>query len=134
MSQFLNRLSVWPLDDGEHFELNDVFRFNDDVLDLITVPKLFVTDGGSIPVIFRNIISPTGKGFRAYVIHDWLYAIQICSKEDADKCLLRALAVCQFNALGEEVVYAAVRDGGQAAWNEDSKNVEYNRNLGGIHV
>lgn len=131
MSEFVNKLIVTPLPDGKHWELLADFAYQDDVLGLITVPMDFVTDGGSVPPLFTNIISPTGMGFRPFVIHDWLYAVQTCSKEEADRCLLRALQSIGFNHLGEDVIYAAVRDGGQPAWDEDSKHVAEVRALQG---
>ena len=132
MGKFPARPALAPLDDGIHWELLNRFYYDDDILGIITVPVGFITDGGSIPQLFQNIISPTGKGLKAFIIHDWLYAIQTCSKDDADNVLLRALRDCNFNHIGDDLIYRAVQDGAQEAWNEDSKNVTSARALGGL--
>ena len=38
----------------------------------ILVPEGFVTDGASIPPLFRGIFSPTGRYFGAAIIHDYI--------------------------------------------------------------
>lgn len=42
----------------------------------VTVPAGFVTDGASIPFVFRWLFSPTGKYFGAAIIHDYLLVSQ----------------------------------------------------------
>lgn len=136
MSQFVNRLIVNPLDDGENWKLIFPLRYQDDSLGLIVVPPGFVTDGGSVPPLFRNIVSPTGKGFRAFIIHDWLYGTQTVTKDQADECLFGALKVCNLNIVADEIIYKAVADAGVYAWEDDKKNIAANLALvsqGGIH-
>lgn len=38
----------------------------------INVPTGFVTDGASIPFMFRSIFSPTGRYFGAAIVHDYI--------------------------------------------------------------
>ena len=38
----------------------------------INVPSGFITDGASIPFMFRWIFSPTGRYFGAAIVHDYI--------------------------------------------------------------
>ena len=38
----------------------------------VEVPKGFITDGASIPIMFRAIFPATGKYFSAAIIHDYI--------------------------------------------------------------
>ena len=38
----------------------------------IRVPWGFISDGISLPIYLRWIVAPTGSGFNAAVVHDWL--------------------------------------------------------------
>jgi len=40
----------------------------------VRVPAGFITDGASIPWIFRRMFSPTGRYFGAAIIHDYILA------------------------------------------------------------
>ncbi len=42
----------------------------------VIVPTGFITDGASIPLIFRWLFSPTGRYFGAAIIHDYLISIK----------------------------------------------------------
>lgn len=42
----------------------------------VTVPKMFVTDGASVPRAFHNILAPmAGAHAEAAIIHDFLYSL-----------------------------------------------------------
>lgn len=101
--------------------LSEDFQVNDDVLGLITVPKGFITDLGSIPRIFWNIVPPEGPATDGYVIHDWLYASQKTTRLQADQTLNRLMAALQVGWLARETVYGFLRVGGWIAWNSDAK-------------
>lgn len=108
-----------PHADGVNWTFARRFAAHDSILGDICIPEGFVTDLGSIPKIFQNLISPEGKPLRGYVLHDWLYAVQKCKRADADALLFRA-----FKAVGEKawkrwVVYIALRLGGWGAWRHD---------------
>lgn len=47
----------------------------------VIVPTGFITDGASVPRIFRGIFSPTGRYFGAAIIHDYI----IVKEEDWPK-------------------------------------------------
>jgi hypothetical protein len=38
----------------------------------VKIPKGYVTDGASIPRLFRGIFSPTGRYFGAAILHDYV--------------------------------------------------------------
>jgi hypothetical protein len=50
----------------------------------IRVPRGFVSDGISVPLGFRWIVVPTGEGFNAALVHDYLLS-QGYSWEDANE-------------------------------------------------
>jgi hypothetical protein len=113
-----------PLDlelqkDGFHYKLLREFRVIDGVLGKVVVPVHFITDLGSIPRIFWNIIPPNGKPTDAYVIHDYLYAKQNFPRVEADICLLRMMESLDVSWFQRWIVYLAVRLGGWIAWKED---------------
>lgn len=117
-NRFVTRLAVVQLD-GKNWKLLEPLEYLDDELGMITAPKDFHTDGGSVPPAAQGFINPFGAGFRAFVIHDYLYATQKFTREQSDDCLRRALEVCGENWFDGDVQWRAVRDGGEAAWKDD---------------
>ena len=101
--------------------LDQNFQVQDDVLGLIVAAKYFITDLGSVPRIAWNIIPPLGPATLGYVIHDWLYATQPCTRAKADDCLLRLMGQFGVGYVARYTVYWALRAAGWAAWNEDAK-------------
>lgn len=72
------------------------------------VPAGFVTDGASVPVMWRWRFSPTGQYFGAAIVHDYLL-VQTGSWEVANKefdAELKALKVSNFERI---VLMASVR-------------------------
>lgn len=57
--------------DNRRWALNErvVWKGNEDT---ISVPRGFITDFATIPKFLHGFIGPTGKYWRASVIHDWL--------------------------------------------------------------
>lgn len=121
MNQFLTRFSGEQLDDGVNWRVISELRYQDELLGFLTVPAGFITDGGSIPPFFQGLINPYGKGLKAFVVHDWLYATQKFNREQSDECLRRALGACGENILDQETQFNAVRFGGSQAWFDDQK-------------
>lgn len=119
MSGFTSRLAASQCDDGVHWSLTEDLHYNDDKLGLIVVPIGFVTDGGSVPPFFQEFVNPYGKGFKAFAIHDYLYATQKFTREESDECLGRALNACGENWFDSKTQTDAVRLGGEKAWEED---------------
>lgn len=79
------------------------------------------TDGGSIPKIFQNIISPLGCYLLAFLVHDILYAGELCTRKEADWILLELLEYLGANWLRRNEIYSAVRLGGGFVWSGHTK-------------
>jgi hypothetical protein len=54
--------------------------------ELVIVPRGFETDYASIPRAFWVILAPTGKHTYAAVVHDYLYASGLKTKEEFSGC------------------------------------------------
>jgi hypothetical protein len=113
-----------PHADGVLWTLENTFVIHDNVLGSMMIPKGFVTDLGSIPKIFQNIISPEGRPLRAYLGHDYLYAMQEFTRAESDACLLRMMKSLNVGLIERWIIYIAVRFGGWIAWNEDAKKLK----------
>ena len=124
MDNFPNELDMRLLLDGFHWKLLHDFEVEDEVLGKIIAPVDFITDLGSIPRIFWNIIPPNGKPTYAYVIHDYLYATQKTTRKQADDCLFRMMDSLGASTIENWTVWSAVRIGGWTAWNLDGKKIK----------
>lgn len=91
---------IWELDNKQRLE----------------VPKGFKTDLASIPRIFQNILSVTGKSRRAAVGHDYLYRAHIGTRKEADEFLRLALIAEGMNPITAGIYWSGVRIGGWVAW------------------
>lgn len=88
----------------------------------IEVPVGFLTDLGSVPRIFWNIIPPIGKPLRGYVLHDWLYSCQMFTRAKSDGVLLEAMGVAGVSWPKRWTIYLAVRAGGWISWNAHKRD------------
>ena len=126
MSGFLNPLKVELLDDGVTWKTLESFDY--DIGEVggqkIIVPAGTLTDFGSVPQLFWNIISPIGKATRPYVLHDHLYKRQQFSRAMSDFVLLEALDVVGVNFVKRQSIYYGVRCGGWVAWSKHKKDNE----------
>jgi hypothetical protein len=129
MMQISTPLVVTPMPDGVLWMLVEDFLVVDDVKGEIRVPKGFQSDFGSVPKLFRNIISPTGKGVWGFVLHDWEYGTQTMSRDDADHLLIRWLEFCGEDTVESNVIFDALRIGGEIDWDEDKSDIEKNLSL-----
>lgn len=93
---------VWELDNKQRLE----------------VPEGFITDLASIPRIFQNILSVTGKSRRAAVGHDYLYSAHIGTRQEADDFLRLALIAEGMNSVTARIYWLGVRAGGWIAWKD----------------
>jgi hypothetical protein len=82
----------------------------------LNVKPGFPTDGGSIPKIFQNIISPLGCYLLAFLVHDILYAGEFCTRTEADWILLELLEYLGASWIRRNEIYSAVRIGGSFVW------------------
>ena len=87
--------------------------------ELVIVPRGFETDYASIPRAFWIVLAPTGKHTYAAVVHDYLYASGLKTKDEADKIfydiMLADLDVDKWQAW---TMNQAVKYFGYKAWNE----------------
>ncbi len=121
MSSFVTPVKLEMLDDGYHFKLLETFVYHIGELgskDNITVPAGFVTDMGSVPKLFWNIVDPWGKASKAFLIHDWLYETKERSRLVSDAILLEAMEVLGVNWFKRNLIYRAVRLGGWVSWSK----------------
>ena len=92
--------------------------------DSITVPAGFITDFASVPRLFWRLFPPWGKYGKAAVLHDYLYHKQRRSRREADAIFLEAMGVLGVPWLSREMMYAAVRAFGWAAWRSNRRKKE----------
>lgn len=114
-------LIVEYLNDG-NFKLVDDFKFYLNEKNIFTIRKGFITDFGSIPQFFQNIVSPIGKATKAYVLHDFLLSEMYKSNKQAvvngillndrkicDDILYQALLRLKVNKIQAKLIYFCVR-------------------------
>lgn len=119
MSRFLSPLKALDLADGRSRRLLEPFRYRSALLDrVIEVPAGFVYDGASIPrPLWWLIGSPfTGRYRRAALVHDYLYAVHGCSREEADRVFLEAMDEDRVPKWRRWAMYRGVRLGGAGPW------------------
>ncbi len=82
----------------------------------LTVPPGFITDYGSVPQVFWNIIPPQGVLAAAYILHDWLYATEAFERTKCDWIFLCAMQELGASWVKRNTIYSAVRCFGGAVW------------------
>jgi len=88
----------------------------------ILVPAGFVTDYGSIPKVFQNIIEPIGHYAACYIVHDLMYAAELFPRSECDWILLCHLQKKGASWLRRNAVYSAVRCGGGFVWTKHNQD------------
>lgn len=81
-----------------------------------TVPTGTETDFASIPRFAWAVLPPTGRWGRAAVLHDFLYARKIVSREGADHLFLEAMRSLGVAWWKRRTMWLAVRAFGGAAY------------------
>lgn len=109
-----------PIEGTFNWSVAKDFSIQDKLLGTIKIPSGFITDLGSVPRIFWNIIPPEGPATAAFLTHDFLYAKQFCSRYDADNCLLRLMTLLGIGYLARCAVYWNLRAFGWKAWDDDA--------------
>lgn len=86
------------------------------------IPKGFRSDGASIPKFFWRLIGhPFSMAYlREAIFHDYLYATQIYSKEEADMMLYTDTAI-YLAKRKRKLMYAGLKMFGWIAWNKHKK-------------
>lgn len=121
--KILNDPMLTPIEGTFNWRVDAPFDVLDDVLGKIEVPLNFISDLGSIPRIFWNVIPPDGPATAGYLIHDYLYATQLHTQYDADNCLLRLLKFLGIGWFARYTIYWNLRAFGWLAWNSDRKKL-----------
>ena len=83
---------------------------------VIAVPAGTVTDLASVPRPLWVIFPPHGKWAKAAIIHDYLYANGIGTKEFADKVFLEAMEILGVPKTKRTLMYWAVRLFGRGSY------------------
>lgn len=97
------------------YQLDEPFYFSIDGTEL-SVPDGFITDFASVPRVPVFYLMTANKGNRAAVIHDWLYATGIVSREYADAIYYHALLADGVNSVVARIMYTGVRLGGASRY------------------
>jgi hypothetical protein len=83
---------------------------------VIRVPVGTVTDLASVPRLLWVIFPPHGKYAKAAIVHDYLYAQAIGTKDEADRIFYEAMGVLGVPKWRRRAMYAAVRWFGRGAY------------------
>lgn len=83
----------------------------------ITVPPGFLTDGASVPWIFRGVFPRVDRYFAAAVVHDWLYRTggrvdwqpQALGQYACDRAFYLGILACGVGRVTACLMYRAVR-------------------------
>lgn len=124
--EFYGEPELKPHADGFHWTVEKPYLIRVDHINIVIAPG-FISDLGSIPKIFWNVIPPVGKPLRAYLGHDWLYAKQIYSRRESDLALWRMMAALNVPRWQMRLIYWAVYCFGGFAWRSDAKKKEKTR-------
>lgn len=112
MSQFTTPLEGIISDDGNHIELIAPFEYHKGSYpsnDIIIVPIGFKSDFASVPSALQWLVPKQGKYSKAAVLHDYLYANAIKTKQYADETFYEAMGVLGVPHIKRWVLYTAVK-------------------------
>jgi hypothetical protein len=77
--------------------------------DVIRIPAGTVTDLASVPRLLWAVFPPHGKWAKAAIVHDYLYANAIGTKQYADDVFFEAMEVLNVPLINRYIMYTAVR-------------------------
>lgn len=83
------------------------------------VPQGFKTDFASVPRFPGAWWIAGATAQRPAVVHDYLYRTQLVSRKEADQIFLEAMQCDGIGWTHRNLMYAAVRLGGRAAYNKE---------------
>lgn len=84
----------------------------------LTVPKGTISNGASVPKIFRGIYSNIGKYTLPAVVHDYLYENNLYNRKFADKQFLLDMGKTNTGYITKWLFYFVVRIFGSYNWNK----------------
>lgn len=87
----------------------------------VRVPAGFVFSFDGIPQVFWSMLRPDGPFAQAAVVHEYLYWTQTRSRAEADEIFRLAMQDLSIDPKTVAVLSAAVRAGGQVAWDANAK-------------
>ncbi len=136
MSSFTKNLTItkikvkkrkfWALWPKNKYKFVDMWRVDktfqyrvgsEDSYEIITVPKGFISDGGSKPRFSWFFIGhPMDEGLQAYVLHDLLYTIKIYTRKRSDAIFYEAMGVLNIIKLKRIIIHQWVRRLGWIPW------------------
>ena len=92
------------------------FDMDGDVL--VVVPPLFLSDGLSIPRLFRSVFSKSPSYIYAGIAHDYTYRIlpHKMTRKQADKLFLQLMKGYKVGFWTRRAIYRAVRIGARKSW------------------
>ena len=107
-----------PMPDGKRFSLVTEMSVADWG---VRVPAGFITDLASVPWFARSIVPRWGRFGAAAIVHDWYYKDQHVERDYADLVFYQMMAEDGVWWWRRQVIYAAVRLFGWAAWNSNGR-------------
>ena len=122
MSQFLDPLNVTEISDSVFAICDHPFRYQSDLVGLITVPVGFYTDFASVPRLGIVYAMLGDRAHEPAVVHDWLYYAAITTREKADDVLMEAMKVMDLPWWQRYPIWWGVRIGGWHAWDQHRKD------------
>ena len=103
--------------------------YNHGLLHPIVIPRMFHTDLGSIPWLFKVIpgFRPTDPGKRAFLVHDWCYRKQVEDRRIIDAIMYSALVADGMSRVQAWICWAGVRCFGRLAWNQNKRRLNHEK-------
>ena len=89
------------------------------------VPRRFKTDGASRPWFLRHWLKKFGRGFAAFIKHDYDYAMRYTTRREADELLKMLLGFYNFNTVEIWLIFQAVRKFGWISWSNNKRRKLY---------
>jgi len=91
-------------------------------IDSMLLNPVWTTDYGSIPQAFQSFFRKDGVLAPIYVVHDWIYASEMFPRAVCDEILIEGAQELGYDLVERNIIYDAVRVGGEAVWNQHDIN------------
>lgn len=98
------------------FALKPLFYRVGRTRDTIRIAQRFVTDFASVPRVFRWALPSDGEYKLSAVVHDYLYWVQPCSRQQSDRLFLIAMKEERVAPWKRNLMYRVLQAAGGAAW------------------
>ena len=114
-------LTPLKLDDGLEWRVDRPVSYHADNGDVVHVETGFVTDLASIPRALWIFWPPEGLYTEPAVVHDQMYRQQAFTRLRCDQIFMEAMTDWGVGRFTRWIIFAGVRAGGWAAWNQHKK-------------